>query len=143
MKKSLSFFIPDSSKTAKFPFYLSPIHAGFPSPAEDYLEQKLDLHELLIEHPAATFFVRVEGDSMQEANIYKGDILIVDRAKSPQDKTIVVAVLDGEFTVKRIRLKNKQVYLEAENLSYPPIKISKESDFQIWGVVTYIIHKAL
>lgn len=125
----------------KFPFYASGLPAGFPSPADDYLEKQLDLHELLVEHPEATFFVRVEGDSMQGAGMYSGDILIVDRSLPAKYGKIVVALLDGEFTVKRLVQKNNQIYLVAENPHYPPLKITEESDFQVWGIVTYVIHR--
>lgn len=106
------------------------------------MEQKLDLNTHLIQHPAATFFVRVEGDSMKDAGIHPNDILVVDRALEATNGKIVVAVINGEFTVKRIRFKGPQIILEAENPSYPPILIERSADFQVWGVVTYVIHKA-
>lgn len=124
------------------PCMLTSIPAGFPSPAEDYLDKQLDLNEWLIKHPAATFFVRVEGDSMRDAGIASGDILIVDRALEPSDGKIVVAVIDGEFTVKRIAIGAEGIQLLPANESYPPIHIPPESDFRIWGVVTYVIHRA-
>jgi DNA polymerase V len=126
----------------KFPFYESRVPAGFPSPADDYLERQLDLHELLVEHPEATFFVRVEGDSMVGAGMYSGDILIVDRSLKAGHGKIIVALLNGEFTVKRLLAKGKKVYLAAENPRYAPLEITEESDFQVWGVVTYVIHRA-
>lgn len=124
------------------PAFLSPVQAGFPSPADDYVENSLDLNELVLQHPAATFFVRVEGESMIDANIHSGDILVVDRSISAASGKIVVAVINGEFTVKRLVQKNGAVYLQPENSRFPPIKVDPEGDFQIWGVVTYIIHKA-
>ncbi len=143
MKQSkLSFLNLSQIKECSIPLFLSPVKAGFPSPAEDYMEKKLDLNEHLIAHPAATFFVKVEGESMIQAHIFPGDILIVDRSLNPEDKKIVIAIIDGEFTVKRIRFKNDSVFLEAENSSFPPIQIDPNSDFQIWGIVTYIIHKS-
>lgn len=126
----------------KLPLFLASVKAGFPSPADDFVEKKLDLNEHLIQHPAATFFVRVDGDSMKNASISKGDILIVDRALEAHDGRIVVAVINGEFTVKRIRLKGEELFLEPENPNYPPIQVDQEMDFQIWGVVTYVIHQA-
>ena len=96
------------------PFFETGLSAGFPSPAEDYFEQALDLHELLIDHPAATFFVRVEGDSMRDAHIYSGDILIVDRSLTAQNGKIVVALLNGSFTVKRLKIKGKKIFLIPE-----------------------------
>jgi DNA polymerase V len=117
------------------------ISAGFPSPAEDHIEQALDLNELLIQHPAATFFVKVEGQSMIDAGIHSGDILVVDKAIVAQHNKVVVAVVNGEFTVKRIHLKGENILLVPENKTFHPIEIGREMDFQIWGVVTYVIHK--
>lgn len=122
--------------------YLPIIQAGFPSPAEGEIEAALDLNELLITHPAATFFVRVQGDSMIYANIQPGDILIIDRSIEAKDKSIVVAFLNGEFTLKRIKKRGKKIFLCPENPAYPSIEITEESEFSIWGVVTYVIHKA-
>lgn len=123
------------------PFVDGTISAGFPSPAEDHIEQSLDLNELLIDHPAATFFVRVEGQSMIDAGIHSGDILVVDKALAPQHNKVVVAVINGEFTVKRIHLRGDKILLVPENKAYQPIEIARDMDFQIWGVVTYVIHK--
>ncbi len=126
----------------KPPLFSESVQAGFPSPAQDHIEKQLDLNEYLVRHPAATFFVRVEGESMSGARIQSGDILIVDRSLEPADKKIVVAVLDGEFTVKRLRISNGKLQLVPENDAFSPVEISDDTDFQIWGVVTYIIHKA-
>lgn len=123
--------------------FLPSVSAGFPSPAEDYVEKNLDLNELLIAHPAATFFVRVEGESMAGAQIHTGDILVVDRALSPANGSIVIAVLNGEFTVKRVQIKGKRLFLVPENPAFTPIEVVKEADFQVWGVVTYVIHALL
>lgn len=143
MKQELSFFTPASKSPCHLPFFLASVKAGFPSPADDFMEKKLDLNEHLIRHPAATFFVRVDGDSMQGAGIRRGDILVVDRSLEAQDGRIVVAVVNGEFTVKRIRLREEEVLLEPENPRYASIRIDPDSDFQVWGVVTYIIHQAV
>lgn len=118
------------------PLFLSKVSAGFPSPADDYTEARLDLNERLVRHPAATFFVRVEGDSMIGVGIHSGDILIVDRSIEPTDKSIVVAVLHGELTVKRLRRKHGRVRLEAENPDYPAIEIPEGEELVIWGVAT-------
>ena len=120
--------------------FTSKISAGFPSPAEDYIDKNLDLNEHLIKHPAATFFIRVEGHSMINAGIHNGDMLIVDRTLEPVDKKIVIAVINGEMTVKRIRMLKGKLYLMPENDSFKPIEVSEESDLQIWGVVTSVIH---
>ncbi len=124
----------------KLPLYLASIAAGFPSPADDFLDKKLDLNEHLIRHPAATFFVRVQGNSMIQAGIHSGDVLIVDRALEPADRKIVVAVVNGELTVKRLRRKKDRTFLAAENPEYRDLEITPEMDFDIWGVVVHVIH---
>ncbi|MCB1118148.1 MAG: translesion error-prone DNA polymerase V autoproteolytic subunit [Chlamydiia bacterium] len=124
----------------QLPLYLTRVPAGFPSPNEGEVENKLDLNEYLIKHPAATFFVRVEGSSMLGAGICEGDLLIVDRAKNACDGNIVLAVLDGEFTVKRLRKSNARLFLDPENVAFEPIEITSERDFSIWGVVTFVVH---
>lgn len=122
------------------PLFGSPVPAGFPSPADDYIERSLDLNEHLIKHPAATFFVRATGDSMTGAGIHSGDLLIVDRAKEAVDGSIVIAVIDGELTVKRIRKNKGRISLEAENPQYPILIVGELAEFTIWGVVTNVIH---
>lgn len=124
-------------------FFEEGAYAGFPSPAADYLEKKLDLNEYIVKHPAATFFVRVSGDSMIEAGIYPQDILVVDRAETVKNGKIVVALYNGAFTVKRFVSGPKGIILQPANPKYAPILVSEEDDFQIWGVVTYVIHKAV
>jgi len=125
----------------KLPFFEMPVRAGFPSPADSHIDISLDLNELLVTHPIATFFVRVEGNSMVDAQIYDGDVLIVDRAEEAKNGSVIVAILNGEFTVKRLVKKQGKLFLTAENPTFTPIEISREMDFQIWGVVTYAIHK--
>lgn len=131
---------------------LNCVDAGFPSPAEEYLEGPLDLNRLMIRHPVATFFVRVQGNSMEGAGIFSGDILVVDRAERAMSGKIIVATIQGEFTVKRLVEKlvekkghdrKKKLFLVAENKDYAPIEITPESDFQVWGVVTWVLHKTL
>lgn len=124
------------------PFFTSSVQAGFPSPADDYVEKQLDLNELMVSHPSSTFFVKVEGESMRNAGIQSGDTLVVDRSITPSHGKIVVAIIDGEFTVKRLTIQNGKFYLVPENESFSKLKIDENSDFQIWGVVTYVIHKA-
>lgn len=123
-----------------FPIAQSPISAGFASAVENYMEKRIDLNEALIAHPAATFFVKVEGDSMIGAGIMNGDLLIVDRALDATNGKIIVAVINGEFTVKRLKKAGKRLFLQPENTKYQPIEITKESEFLVWGVVTYAIH---
>ena len=133
-------YAPDLSTRYALPIFLGRLPAGFPSPADDYLEGKLDLNRHLIKHPAATFFVRVTGDSMIGAGIHSGDLLVVDRSLEPADKNVVVAVLDGELTVKRLFKQNGVLRLLPENLSYQPIEITAQQTIEIWGVVTSVIH---
>jgi DNA polymerase V len=121
--------------------FIAPVAAGFPSPADDYVECGLDLNQHLVKHPAATFFVRVRGQSMVEAGIHDGDLLVVDRALEARDGSVVIAVLNGELTVKRIRRLNGQLLLCPENADYLPIAVPPESDVQIWGLVVYAIHQ--
>jgi DNA polymerase V len=122
------------------PFYATAVQAGFPSPADDYLEGTLDLNEHLIRRPAATFFLRVLGDSMTGAGIHSGDLLIVDRSMHPANGRIVIAVVDGELTVKRLSRRRGRVRLMPENPRYRPIDIRDGQDLQIWGVVLHVIH---
>lgn len=123
------------------PLIGSRIPAGFPSPAQDYVEACLDLNEHLISHPNSTFFVRVDGMSMINAGIHPDDILIVDRSLEPVHNKIVIAVVEGELTVKRLVIEKGVYFLFPENPDFPCIEIKPDSDFTIWGVVTYVIHK--
>ncbi len=125
------------------PLFASTVSAGFPSPADDYIETALDLNEFLIKRPAATFFVRVSGQSMIGAGINPGDILIVDRSMSPKNNSIVIAVLNGELTVKRMVLDQEKVKLLPENPNFPTIEIQEGMDFTVWGVVTTVIHSVV
>ncbi|OGT88945.1 MAG: DNA polymerase V [Gammaproteobacteria bacterium RIFOXYD12_FULL_61_37] len=128
------------NRSQALPLYASRVSAGFPSPADDYLEGTLDLNEHLVKHPAATFFVRVSGDSMLNAGIHPGDILVVDRSLTPVSGRIVIAALDGELTVKRFDQRNGRTRLLAENPAYAPIEIQDGNELHIWGVVTNVIH---
>jgi len=130
-------------KSLKLPLFLTPVQAGFPSPADDYVENSLDLNNFLIKNPPATFFVKAVGDSMKDAQISEGDILVVDRSIEPKDKKIIIANFLAEFSVKRLRIINNEIYLYSENPKYSPIKITDKMDFEIFGVVTYVIHKAI
>ncbi len=142
LKKELVIFAPSEEGSVPLPVLNSSVQGGFPSPADDYIEKRLDLNELVVRHPAATFYVKVEGESMRGAGIHTGDILVVDRSLTASTGKIVIAILDGEFTVKRLVLKGKKIILQPENPDYQPIEIQDEDDFQVWGVVTYVIHKA-
>jgi DNA polymerase V len=120
--------------------FQQPVSAGFPSPADDFLEGPLELNSYLIKHPAATFFVRADGNSMLGAGIRSGDLLIVDRSLEAKPGQIVIAALNGELTVKRLWLENNRLYLKAENSSYQPIEVTEPQELCIWGVVTSVIH---
>jgi DNA polymerase V len=131
--------IPFEGRTSlRIPLVSANVQAGFPSPADDHLERSI---EHLVKNPAATFFVRVKGDSMRDAGIASGDILIVDRSVQAADNQIVVAMLDGDFTVKRIPKRKGRVFLEAENNAYPPIEVGENQELVIWGAVTFVIHQ--
>jgi DNA polymerase V len=121
----------------------SKIAAGFPSAAEDFIEGKLDLNDILVKRPTATFYVRVSGESMLNAGIFPGDILVVDRGENPKHGHVVVAVINGEMTVKRLYRKGKTIRLDAENPAYPNIEIQAETDLIIWGVVRANVHQFL
>lgn len=123
-----------------FPLAGEAIPAGFPSPAEDYLEKSLDLNELLAPYPEATFFVRVSGDSMIGAGIHDGDMLVVDRSRTPKSGNVVIAFIDGEFTVKRLRKTGGVLELVPENEGYSTIVVTPETEFEVWGVVRHVIH---
>lgn len=133
-------YTPDLSTRYALPIFLGRIPAGFPSPADDYIEGKLDLNRHLIKHPAATFFLRVSGDSMIDAGIHTGDILVVDRSLEAVDGNVIVAALDGELTVKRLSKRERIVRLLPANKDYQPIEIRTQQTFEIWGVVTSVIH---
>lgn len=135
--------IPFEARTKlRIPLASASVQAGFPSPAEDHMENSLDLNEHLVSNPAATFFVRVQGNSMRDAGIQGGDILVVDRSITPGNGQIVIAMLDGDFTVKRLRKRGNRIFLEAENADFAPIEITESQELTVWGVVTFVIHPA-
>lgn len=133
-------YIPDLSTHYALPISLGRIPAGFPSPADDHLEGRLDLTRHLIKHPAATFLWRATGDSMIGAGIHSGDLLVVDRSLEAKDRDVVVVVLDGEFTVKRLAKHQGTIKLLPENPNYQPVTITASQTCEIWGVVTNVIH---
>lgn len=141
VKAGLTLFKADDLPASlRLPLFGHKIAAGFPSPADDYVEDRIDLNQHLIRHKEATFFLRVKGDSMLGAGIHDGDLLIVDRALDPVDGKIVIAVLDGELTVKRLERRKGIIRLVPENPAFPPIEVKNEQDLVIWGVVTNVIH---
>lgn len=132
---------PSDVPGSLIPLMISRVSAGFPSSAENYLDKVLDLNDLLIKHPAATFFIRVKGDSMVNAGIHSDDILIVDRALSVSNNKIIIARINDELTVKRIKMEHGKTFLVPDNEKYQPIEVTSEMDFEVWGVVIFIIHK--
>ena len=138
-KKDIS--APAFSPGGGHPLVQAYVPAGFPSPADDYLERKLDLNDYLVRHPAATFFVRVSGDSMTGAGIHSGDLLVVDRSLEPRNNSVVIAGVDGELTVKRMRKRGGEIHLVPDNGDYRPIEVGEETSLEIWGVVTAVIHR--
>ncbi len=126
---------------ATLPLYLCPVSAGFPSPADDYVEEQLNLHSYLVQNPAATFFLRAQGDSMINAGIHNGDLLIVDRSLTAAHKRVVIVALDGELMVKRLMRRGQRVFLVPENPDYAEVDITEREHVHIWGVVSYVIHK--
>lgn len=140
-KDELKFFRPEIHATVEIPLAESGVHAGFPSPADDFLEGSLDLNSLVIKHPEATFFARVEGDSMKNDGIEEGDLLVVDKSVQPFDGCLAVAYIDGEFTLKRVRMEPDRILLVPANPKYKSIEITPDSEFAVWGVVSYVIKK--
>tara|TARA_Y100000590_G_scaffold397920_1_gene479804 strand:- start:233 stop:673 length:441 start_codon:yes stop_codon:yes gene_type:complete len=141
-QKKIEIYQSDSKKEIITTFFLDSVSAGFPSPATDYMENKLDLNEHLVKNPAATFIVKASGSSMSEAGILSGDLLIVDRSISPRNGNIVIASVLGDLTVKKMLKKNQSFFLISANDEYPSIEVKEEMECFIWGVVTYVIHKA-
>ena len=129
----------DSRKT-NIPLLNSSISAGFPSPADDYEEENIDLNEHLIKNPFSTFFLKVKGSSMINAGILDKDLIIVDKSLIPKPGNIVIAMIDGEFTIKKLKIKNGKLYLKAENNNYQDIDFKDYREIQIWGVVIYSVH---
>ncbi|MDD2436959.1 MAG: translesion error-prone DNA polymerase V autoproteolytic subunit [Massilibacteroides sp.] len=117
------------------------IRAGFPSPAQDFMDLSIDLNKELVKHPASTFYGRVRGDSMIDAGIHDGDMLIIDKSLEPRNGDMAICYIDGEFTIKRIRIEKEIVWLVPANEAYAPIRVTRENEFLIWGIVTYSIRK--
>ena len=124
------------------PFFVSKIQAGFPSPADDFMDNRLNINDYVIKNPLSTYYVKVSGDSMIGAGIFSGDILVVDRSIEVADNRIVVAMIDGDFTVKRLRYHKDKLYLISENSQFVPIEVI-EQELTIWGVVTFSIHQPI
>lgn len=137
----IDIFSADVSTHLPLPYADEGIQAGFPSPAQDYINESIDLNNELVKHPAATFFGRVSGDSMIEEGIEDGDILVIDKSLEPINGDLAVCCVDGEFTLKRISIEKNRIKLMPSNSAYPPIVVTAENQFAIWGIVTYTIKK--
>ena len=140
-KNNLKFFIPESESTLEAILISSGISAGFPSPADDFKQDRISLDRELIKNKEATFFARVNGQSMVDAGLDDNDLLVIDRSLEPGNNKIAVCLIDGEFTVKRLKVEKSRVWLQPENPSYKPIEVNEESQLVIWGIVTNVIKK--
>lgn len=141
-EKELEIFKGGFSTPLPLPYADMGIQAGFPSPAQDYIDKSLDFNRELIEHPSATFYAKVVGNSMIDAGISEGDIVVIDRAVDPQQDDVVVVFIDGEFTIKHIDfsdLRHNRIWLRPANKDYRPIKVNGAADFRVWGVVVKVI----
>ena len=137
----LAFYSLDAENLEDINLFEGSVPAGFPSPADDAMDLDLNLHDHLVRNPSHTFCIKAIGESMKDAGIQSGDVMLVDRAIEPENRSIVLAVIDSEFTVKRVNVSDNKLYLMPENENFTPIEITKEMDFKVWGVVTYVIHK--
>jgi DNA polymerase V len=142
-KQALTFHAADSTANIGLPYAEGGVSAGFPSPADDFLEQRIDLNKELAKNPLTTFFIKVAGNSMVDAGLDNGDVLVADRSLEPADGKIAICQIDGEFTVKRLKLNEDGLYLMPENKSYEPIKITEANQFVVWAIVTYVIKKVV
>lgn len=140
-EKNLTIYKVDAESYLPLPYADEGIHAGFPSPAQDYMELAINLNKELIKHPTSTFYGRVVGDSMKDEGIEEGDILVIDKSLELMDDDLAVCFIDGDFTVKRVRLESDAAWLVPSNVKYPPIKVTKDNEFMVWGIVTYTIKK--
>ena len=139
LKNKITFFLPDFENPNELPYISSGIKAGFPSPAADFDESKISLDNVLVKNREATFYAKASGTSMIGAGIDDGDILVIDRSIEPQNNKVAVCYIDGEFTIKRIKVEKDCVYLMPENESFQPIKVTEDNQLIIWGMVTYVI----
>lgn len=135
----LDIFSANTETELTLPFVEEGISAGFPSPALDFIDTSIDLNKHLIKHPSSTFYGRVKGESLKNAGIANGDLLVIDKSLEPQNGKIAVCFIDGEFTAKRIQINKDEIWLIPENENYKSIRVTKENDFLIWGIVTHVI----
>ena len=139
--EKLNFYTLKTDKLNNISLFEGSVPAGVPSHIEEAIDLDLNLHDHLVTNPNHTFCVKAIGESMRDAGIQSGDVMLVDRAIEPENRSIVLAVINNEFTVKRVNVSNKKLYLMPENENFTPIEITEEMDFKVWGVVTYVIHK--
>jgi DNA polymerase V len=140
-QNKLSFFIPNTESNLEMPYISSGIKAGFPSPAADFDGSRISIDQIVVKNATATFYAKANGNSMIGAGIDDGDILVIDKSIEPQDGKIAVCFIDGEFTVKRIKVLENSLLLLPENKLFEPIEVTQENDFIIWGIVTYVVKK--
>ena len=140
-QNKLSFFIPNTESNLEMPYISSGIKAGFPSPAADFDGSRISIDQIVVKNATATFYAKANGSSMIGAGIDDGDILVIDKSIEPQDGKIAVCFIDGEFTVKRIKVQENSLLLLPENKLFEPIEVTQENDFIIWGIVTYVVKK--
>ena len=140
-KSKLTLFVPDMEADTALPLINHDISAGFPSPALDFMEYKLDINKHLTHNALSTFYIKVAGSSMINAGIDDGDLLVIDRSLEPADGRIAICLIDGEFTVKRLKLETDCLYLMPENPAYQPIKVTEDNQLIIWAIVTYVIKR--
>lgn len=140
-EENLIFFQPQQDQNRSMPLAHTSVSAGFPSPADDFKELRISIDQEVVKNEEATFYARVAGQSMQGAGLDDGDLLVIDRSKEPEDNAIAVCFIDGEFTVKRLKVEAECVYLMPENPNYSPIRVTEDNQLIIWGVVTYVVKK--
>lgn len=137
--KVLDIYSANMNSKVSIPFSSQLVSAGFPSPADDFLDLSIDLNKELIEHPSSTFCARVKGDSMKDEGIDDGDLLVIDKSLEPENNKVAVCFIDGEFTVKRIKIEKDSCWLVPANKNYKPIKVTEANDFIVWGIVIHVI----
>lgn len=140
-KPSIELYLSDTTSGISLPIANEGIKAGFPSPAQDFMDIAIDLNKELIKHPASTFYGRVRGDSMIDAGVHDGDILVIDKSLEPRSGDMAVCFIDGEFTLKYIQIEKQLIKLIPANKNYPTLEVTPDNDFIIWGIVTYSIKK--
>lgn len=139
--KALVFFKPNQDNIKEIPLAHTGVSAGFPSPADDFKELRISIDQEVVKNEEATFYARVDGQSMHGAGLDDGDLLVIDRSREPEDNAIAVCFIDGEFTVKRLKVEAECIFLMPENPNYKPIKVTEDNQLIIWGVVTYVVKK--